>query len=79
MNNDFEKMVASDHQFNEVCGDFLSRYHKLKVGTSKEIANFIELYISSVFFKRGFIYDARDSNFKLRQSFDRVIQRVLIK
>ena len=78
MNNDFEKMVASDAQFNEISRDYMARYQQLKSGQLKEIAIFIELYISSVFFKEGFIYDARDSNFKLRQSFHRIIQRTLI-
>ena len=76
---DFDSMFADDSEFNEVVDDFMDRHHKSKLGQRKEIATFIELYISTVFHKKGFIYDARDSGFKLRQSFDRLTHRILKK
>ena len=79
MHNDFDRMFANDSEFYEVVRDYMDRYHKLKLGQRKEIATYIELYISNVFHKKGFIYDARDSGFKLRQSFDRLTHRILKK
>lgn len=79
MKNDFDEMFASDPQFIEVSCDFMTRYHKLKTGERKQIATFIELYISSEFYKNGIIYDARDFNFKLRNLFAQLVQRILKK
>lgn len=77
MNNDFENMIINDQAFNEIAKDFMERYQKLKLGQRKELATFIELFISYEFFKKGLIYDARDINFKIKNSLYKIYQKIL--
>ena len=79
MKNDFDKMILRDQVFKEVSLDFMKRHQKYKIGQRKEVATYIELFISCEFYKNGFIYDARDINFKVRNSFDKIIKKIFKK
>ncbi len=77
MENSFEKMVLNDQVFNEVVLDFMKRYQKNKFGMRKELATYIELFISYEFYNKGLIYDARDLNFRIRNNFDKILHKIL--